>query len=602
MCGIFLTNIRFPKHLLDKKMSFLHRRGPDFCKTVTAGGVFLGHTRLSIIDLSEKANQPFDYEHISLVYNGEIYNYLELRETLAKKGYRFKTQSDTEVLAAAYMEYGKHLPKKLNGMFAFAIYDKKQHVIFMARDRLGKKPLFYNHSKNGLQISSSLLSISTGTEMTIDQAGLTNFLKFKYISEPLTIYSEIKKLPSGYSALYDLQMNTLETEAFWTLEDCPTDTIHKQNFDPELFEQSIERAIELRTQADVPFCSLLSGGIDSSIISIIASRFSQKPFTTFSVGFEENEFDESEDAAIVSRFLGSTHYPITMRPSHLEALLADQIKAYEEPFADPSSLPSLLVFQLVKETGFKVVLSGDGADEIYLGYNRHKLLMQLAWIFDLNPAQKKYIAYFLARLPNRKLNNLAGLMQRENRVDVYSQLSQTQNHLLLADKTPTPDLLSRQNFESKSWLKTASLFDIDFYLRNNINTKIDRASMFHSLESRAPFQDYHLVEEALKIGHDLNFYQGKGKHLLRKYLRKIMPDYNFAKPKKGFSIPLANWLRGPLRPIIMEELSPKYLADIPLIDAPKCTRLIEAFFNGSNQGYSEIFKLLILSKWLREYY
>jgi len=381
MCGIYGTNKNYTAEQLRSKLERTRFRGPDYSsvdKVGTNNKFVFGHNRLSIIDLDPRSNQPFCYNSsIHIVFNGEIYNFLVIKQELINKGYSFKTTSDTEVLCAAYIEYGNDFVTKLNGMFAFAIFDETKNKIFAARDRMGQKPFYYSFDENGFEFSSQLASIQLfNNNLSISKNAIRYFLKWSVIPDPYSIFNEVKKLKAGYTLELDLNTNSLSTNQYWDIKTTPA-VYHGNYVEAKAKLKSLlQDAVSTRLVADVPVGVFLSGGIDSSLIAALATESSNKKVKTFSVKFNEKGFDESIYAQKVANHLNTDHHIIECNYDEGLDLIENFSYYYDEPFADASAIPSMLLAKYTSRH-VKVAVSGDGGDEGFIGYHRYKWMKQV---------------------------------------------------------------------------------------------------------------------------------------------------------------------------------------------------------------------------------
>ena len=363
MCGIYLTNHSFTEQAILRKLDNMQYRGPDYQGYTEAKALKLGHNRLSIIDLDPRSHQPMQIERHTIVFNGEIYNYLDVKQQLIKEGVSFYTSSDTEVLLKGYVAWGEKILDHINGMFAFAIYNETDNHVFVARDRLGVKPVYYNWNNGKLELASQLSSLTSNGEL--DHQAIQMYLSMGYIPTPKSIYKDICKLPAGSYALFDLNQSIKSITSYWELGQVKTRNIPYQQAKQEL-KTLLQDAVKIRLQSDVSYGSFLSGGIDSALVSSMANEALSEPLNTFTIGFEDKKYDESDIAQQFADHIGSDHRITMCKSTDPLTLLDDFFKVYDEPFADSSALPSLLLNKVTKPYA-TVVLSGDGGDESFFG-------------------------------------------------------------------------------------------------------------------------------------------------------------------------------------------------------------------------------------------
>ncbi len=602
MCGIYGINSICPPDLLKAKLSIMKFRGPDHTGTnyLNNGSnrITLGHNRLAVIDLDARSNQPFEYDGCWIVFNGEIYNYLELKKQLKEKGYNFKTFSDTEVILACYKEFGINSPNYLNGMFSFVIYDSKANLFFGARDRLGKKP-FYYRCKNGIFEFASMPSaiVKGDSKIDINTDALGKYLLWGKVQDPDSIFADVWKLPAGCKFTFDLNKKQLSIQKFWDLN---TEWLifngSFENATKEL-ESLLMDSIKIRLISDVPLGIFLSGGIDSSLIAALARRMENYPIHTFSVKFNEKGFDESKYAKIVSRQLQTKHTEIECSYNDAIQLIFDLDKYFDEPFDDSSAIPSLLLAKYTRKD-VTVALSGDGGDESFLGYTRYKLMNQKNYIFNSLPHEiRRTISFFLNKFPGYRWKYLAQGFNAKDINDVY--LRHFIGHII------DWHIFQLGNFEyeeflfnpQKPILERISDFDIKNYLNNDINTKVDRATMAFSLESRSPLMDYRIVEFARSLPTSFKFQKGNQKRILKEILFKYLDPKIFNRPKSGFGMPLGIWFRGTLKEYVYETLREENLIEIPFLKPKVIQKYLKMHMDNRYDFHSILWRLMQLVIW-----
>ena len=598
MCGIYLTNIPFEENEVKQKLDSIKFRGPDHTGIKKIDKLTFGHLRLSILDLDSRSHQPMAFENLTIVYNGEIYNYKDVKKELIDIGYVFKTESDTEVLLVGYSHWGKDVLSKINGMFAFSIYDSTSNKIFSARDRLGVKPFYYYWNNGEFEICSQIRPLLDGK--TINKDAISIYLDCDYIPSPFTIVNEILKLPPGNFLEINLNTKTFIIEEYWNLNSVKTIEISYEEAKKEL-HKLLKDAVKIRLQSDVPIGSFLSGGIDSALVSSLASEIAENKINTFCIGFDDPNFDESKVAEKFSEIIGSNHTTTICSAKDILELVPKLIEVYDEPFADDSALPSLLLNSVAKKH-VTVALSGDGGDESFLGYNHFSSLKRYQLITDL--------PYWLRKLiSNPVILNLIG--QNSHRVR-NALTTKTQNDLIENIFSRKGFILKekRQNWMRhyqgyKNWsdslLQKAADLNIKLWLENDSNVKVDRASMAYSVEVRSPFLDYRVIEYARSLPISYRFKKGKQKRILRDILKEYIPEEIFNLPKSGFSVPIADWMRNELKDEFKSALSDDFLASVPNLNVQKFKKLLDEHMSGKENHTSYIWKLYVLSKWFDKY-
>jgi len=607
MCGIYGTTLPYTEEQVRKKLERTQFRGPDQQGVTTFKNekdtCVFGHNRLSILDLDSRSNQPFTYlNQVHLVFNGEIYNFLELREVLTKKGYSFSTTSDTEVICAAYLEYGNDCVQHFNGMFAFVIYDLKKRLLFGAKDRLGQKPFYYYLNNQGFEFASQISSIQMFNDgLSVNKKTIQSYLIWNTVPHPDSIFNEVKKLRDGHAFTYDLQTKNFKDWSYWDIV-FPIAPSFRGNFEQAKLnlEDLLTDAVKKRMIADVPLGVFLSGGVDSSLIAALASKSATKKIKTFSVKFNEKGFDESIYAKKVANHLQTDHHVIECDYEEGLDLITNFSHYYDEPFADSSAIPSMLLAKHTKPH-VTVALSGDGADEAFLGYRRYGKLEKVK--------QVAHIPYVF-RVLGMKILSVVQKNRHQGIKDIVLAKSVGEAYLRMMAGTSAPWLPNSHTditipelkylFNTqKGSLECCGDFDLKTYLSWDINTKVDRATMAYSLEARSPFLDYRVVEMAQKLPTEFKYQKGFQKRILKEILFDYVPKEYFDRQKSGFGMPLAIWFRNELKELVLSELSLKNLSDIPGIHPQKTRNMIKSHIDGSWNHSSLIWKLLVLKQWMK---
>ena len=594
MCGIYLTNIPFSNKQVEQKLEKIRFRGPDNISVLKNENISLGHLRLSILDLDERSNQPFNFRHLSLVYNGEIYNFKEIRKSLIEEGYSFDTTSDTEVLLKGYHAWEEKILDRINGMFAFAVYDENKKTVFIARDRLGVKPLYYSWRNGKLELCSQLAPLN---KSKLDQEAISIYLQTGYIPSPFSIYEEIKKLPPGQYATFNLRENKKEIHSYWDLKEVEESDISYEDAKEQLHDLIVD-AVKIRLQSDVPYGSFLSGGIDSALVSSIANSIQKEKLKTFTIGFDEKEFDESQDAEQFAKIIGSDHHLIRSNQEELSALLDTFFKAYDEPFADSSAIPSLLLNKKVKPH-VTVVLSGDGGDESFLGYNHFEWARKVYGLFLIPFFLRRLATYFIPfKWIGKRGPSIKNIMLMKNFNEFIESIFTGFDTLLLKDKKKWMSHYHKYLFLSKNKFQKVADLNLKLWLENDSNVKVDRASMASSVEVRSPFLDYRIIEFARSLPIKYRLYGSTRKRILRDILSNYIPEPVFDKPKKGFSIPLAGWIRDSFKDEFSKYLKTDKLKPIENLDIAKIQRLFELHLTTDVDYSSYLWRVFVLSKWI----
>ncbi|SHJ38640.1 asparagine synthase (glutamine-hydrolyzing) [Pseudozobellia thermophila] len=608
MCGIYGTTIPYKEEQIRQKLEITSFRGPDQMRWETfpyrEGCLTFGHNRLSIIDLDSRSDQPMTYtDRIHIVFNGEIYNYKTLRSDLQKKGYTFTTESDTEVICATYIEYGENCATQLNGMFAFVIYDVSKNILYGAKDRLGQKPFYYYLNGNQFEFASQISSIQLfNNNLSISQKSIQEYLTWNSIPSPNSIFNEIKKLEDGHSFTFNLANSDFQTRQYWDI-----DYANKFQFKGDFqeakteLEKLLKDAVGIRLVADVPVGVFLSGGVDSSLITAMASKVSGEKVKTFSVSFNEKDFDESSYARQVADHLKTDHHVIKCDYKEGIDLIDTFSDYYDEPFADSSALPSMLLSKHTKKQ-VTVALSGDGGDESFLGYQRYQWVRSNKKIYNIPSFARKLAVGILDHIPHKsnRLNVLSPYLKLKNIEEAYLKSMTNSNASWMKETYDTKNIeeLKYLFHSNKNIYERVSDFDLKTYLTWDINTKVDRASMAYSLETRSPLLDYRVVEFAQSLPTDFKLYGNNQKRILKEVLYSHVPEHIFKRPKSGFSVPLSVWFKNELKDYVLAELSYASLTEISCINAKEVKNLIDQHMSGKWNHYSMIWKLLVLKQWL----
>jgi asparagine synthase (glutamine-hydrolysing) len=632
MCGItgFLTfDQHFDKEDLSGMTSCLSHRGPD------SEGFFydeycgLGHKRLSVIDLSDRAIQPMHSasDRYVIVYNGEVYNYSEIGARIkgaSNQSVNLKTSSDTEVILEAFSIYGIDFVNQLNGMFAIAIYDKLQQELYLFRDRLGIKPLVYFWDGRHFAFASEIKSFKQLSKIPkeINTPVIHDYLHLGFIPTPQSIYKNIYKLNAG--SWMKVSVSGIEEHRYWNLNTRLQNQVitDKEEVMVKLSDL-LTSSVQYQLKSDVPFGVFLSGGIDSSLITAQAVQLSSIKINTFSIGFEENSHNESEYAKAVAQYLQTNHNEFIVSYKDAMQLIDSIVETYDEPFADPSSIPTMLVSKLARQY-VTVTLSGEGGDELFFGYGAyrwakrlsHPLVKlfgnQLAAIFAAGSSRYQRISHMFrpgdsvnlrSHIYSQEQYNYTTKEIRELLTDPDSVYSFISNDEKIKFNSVIGELRTEGNFginhRTLTPMEQQAIFDLYYYLPDDLLTKVDRASMKFSLETRVPYLDHRLVEFALNISPDLKFRDGISKYILKKVLYQYIPKKLFDRPKQGFAIPLNKWLRKELHYLIEENLDKKIIDHYGYVKYEEVDRLLKGFYAGKDYLYNRIWLLIILHKWLR---
>ncbi len=548
MCGI--CGFNWGDEVLARKIAeLLKHRGPDADGIYNDRYVSLGHKRLAIIDLSKKGVQPMSNEDGSvwITFNGEIFNFEAIREDLESKGHKFRSKSDTEVIVHGYEEYGTDILQKLNGQFAFCIYDRDKRELFLARDRPGINPLYYSARGEKFIFASEMKAvIAAGVDKEIDTKSLEHYILFGYTPKHRTIFRDVKKLDPGSYLIYDLKKKEVKANRrYWKVN--VKDMITDEKKAAKLIRSTLERSVRRRMIADVPVGAFLSGGLDSSAIVAFASRFTSD-LNTFSIKFDKAGFDESKYAEKVSKLFGTNHHSITFTAEDVRNLISKISYHYDEPFGDHSMIPTFLVSQVARKH-VKVSLSGDAGDELFGGYDKYKNLLALQKVRFLGTLGGKLASVFRRPLKLHRflLHSALPVHQQFASLDTYKYIEDMdEDDFRLFDSY-------EEYFTFKDPLSNAINADFHSYLPEDILVKVDRASLGNSLESRPPFLDHEMIQLGLSIHPELKIKDGETKYILKEAMKGILPDEIIFRKKKGFESPIREYFRKELKGLVQEK-------------------------------------------------
>lgn len=623
MCGIcgFYSKKRITADQLTEMNNTMYHRGPDDAGVEIIPAregymVGLAQRRLSIIDLSVLGHQPMHSadRRLSIVYNGEIYNFQELKEELSD--YPFVSSCDTEVILAAYLKWGIGCLEKLNGMFAIAVFDRKEQKLYLVRDRAGKKPLYYWLKDGNLVFASELKPIINcpGFERKIRSEILPRFLYQQYICEPDTVFEDVKKVAPGEVVCFS--KGEIRQWKYWDL--CQVYTDRKKNpvknyeQAKEELKEILREAVKKRLVADVPIGTFLSGGYDSSLVTALAQTVSDEPVKTFSIGFYEKKYNEAEYAKEVAEYLGCNHTEMYIDEKDMLSLIEEIPKYYDEPFADSSQIPSMVVSGLARKK-VTVVLSGDGGDELFCGYNVYDRVRQAQMLDGVGVvAGILGNALHITEKYPFKVRVIAGNRNRETKTQFIAgnYLKAAQNMVIQDENREY--LTCYYDFESKyherNWQERRMLLDMETYLPEDILCKVDRASMKYSLETRCPILDRNVFEYSFRLPHEFKYQKGNKKRILKDITYEFIPRGLLERPKTGFSVPLDKWLRGTLKEQLLSYTDRKFLAEQELFNPDLINKFVSDYIKngdagaGSGANYSRlIWAFYMFQRWYEVY-
>lgn len=624
MCGIcgFITKERINLDQLNNMNDSMVHRGPDdygaeICSLDMEYSVGMAQRRLAILDLSPLGHQPMHSKdgRVTVVYNGEIYNFQALKEQL--KQYEFVSTCDTEVIIAAYLEWGIDCIRKLNGMFAIAIFDRETGEVFLVRDRIGKKPLYYWYQDKNLVFASELKPIMAcpGFQRNIRTDVLGRFLYHQYINAPDSIFEKVYKLEPG--SILKFAGGEITIWKYWSVRD-----VYKKGKAlgaasygeaKEELKNILKTAVKERMIADVPIGTFLSGGYDSSLVTAIAQEISKNPVKTFSIGFHEERFNEARYAKEVADYLGTRHTEMYIDETQMFELVDSIPLYYDEPFADSSQIPSMLVSELARKE-VTVALSGDGGDEFFCGYNNYTIIGQAQKLDGVGE-----LLYKLLTFPGIRRLELLNKLPWKVRVIALNRNNETKTQLVseyyykLVKKMIRLEIQPicypiEHVYQEKNWQERRMLLDMDTYLPGDILCKMDRASMKYSLENRCPILDTAVMEYSYQIPHEYKYKNGVKKRILKDIAYEYIPKELLDRPKVGFSVPLDKWMRGPLKEQLEDLSSLNFLKKQDIFCAENVQSVVREYLQSGDEGpstgknYSKIiWSYYVFQKWY-EYY
>ncbi|MGK0639162.1 asparagine synthase (glutamine-hydrolyzing) [Schleiferia thermophila] len=622
MCGIFgfISNSISESDLL-YSTNFLKKRGPD------AGGIYydppvgLGHRRLSVIDLNQGSQPMFSEDQsIVVVFNGEIYNFKKLKTELGKTGVEFLTQSDTEVIIKCYQAFGwKVCLEKLEGMFSIALLDKNLEKLFIARDRYGEKPLYYTRGSFGFMFSSELKALNSFFyKKKISLKGLNLYFSLTYIPAPYTIYEDVYKLCPGHYIVVDYNGN-YEIQKYYDLKKIVHGGVNKLITDYDNAKKTLSKllfeSVEERMVSDVPIGSFLSGGIDSSIVSAIMAKISSEPVKTFSIGFKEKAYDESERAALVAKHIQSDHTLHVLGHEELLAVVDEVLAYFDEPFGDSSAIPSFMVSKKAREK-VTVVLTGDGADELFGGYEKYLGLYYATRWKKIPTVIQNFIKNVISLIPHtnltnhelrkaKKLINSASLasIQRYIQLSSLGFSDREKQELMMVDYYQSSDSDIGIYFSETSFLSELdSTFysDINMVLEGDMLTKVDRMSMFNSLEARVPFLDSKIVDFSFRLPIHFKIQGKEKKKILKDTFADLLPPETLTFSKKGFGLPLRIWFKNELKSELLELLDYDFVELQGIFRANYIQKLIDEHMRNHENHSVKLWVLFVFQKWYQK--
>ncbi len=604
MCGICGFAGFNDRRLIRKMCDIIRHRGPDDEGFYSDKNVELGMRRLSIIDL-EGGHQPMhnEDESIWIIFNGEIYNFQQLKSDLEKRGHKFYTNSDTEAIVHCYEEYEENFANKLDGMFAFAIWDSKEKKLILARDRFGKKPLYYTTAGGSLIFGSEIKSLllHESVKREVDRESLSYFLRFGYVPTEKTMFKNIFKLMGGHMIVY--KNKEVKTKEYWSLKANEKQHRISERFYIQQFSKLFEDSVKKRLISDVPLGVFLSGGLDSSSITAIMGKYMNEPVKTFSIGFEGDKWDESRYSNIVSDYLGTDHKKIMLGSGAIKSL-PEIIWHMDEPIADPASIPTFHLSEFAAKK-VKVCLVGEGADEILGGYKHHMLLNAMK-----NISMPEKIRAPLSGLAKRIDDNTpvksrikrytrfaSLLLSAESLQKIYANMyEKLPEKKYLSFKAKTRDVYGDLLKNNAGVLKQLLLFETNVQLQNSLLMKVDKLTMSASVEARVPFLDYRLVEFCAALPDNMKIRGLTNKYVLRKSMRNVLPKEIVKRKKHSFSVPIINWINMGFKDYARQILSEENIRRRGYFNYARIEKLM-----GKERNYGLLWPFLVFELWHRTF-
>ena len=628
MCGIsgFADfNKRTAKETLEKMNRILSHRGPDgegygIYNNDTAA-IGLGHRRLSIIDLTEGGSQPQTYQSLHITFNGEIYNYAEIKKQLEQKGHQFHSHSDTEVILHAYAEWGSAALQQFIGMFAFAIYDEAKQKIFACRDRAGVKPFFYYWKNNLFLFGSELKALMQHPEFAkeINTDAAAAYMQYGYVPTPHCIFKDTHKLKPGHFLELDVKSKSIHTQQYWNVYDAYNQPILKIDLPDAITETEklLTNAFQYRMVSDVPVGVFLSGGYDSACVTALLQANNTEKIKTFTIGVPDAGLNEAPYAKETAALLGTDHTEYYCTQKEALEIVPQLPFFYDEPFADSSAIPTTLVSKIARQK-VTVALSADAGDEIFAGYNRYDYLMKYgerikripgfmrksaAALMDIIPADA--IPYFNKKyLFHSRYEKVKSLFKNPTEQNILMSLTSQMNAADLAGlfKTAIKQIptafdsteLKEENFGTLSYMMA---IDYQTYLLDDILQKVDRAGMSVSLEGREPFLDHRIIEWAAKLPMEYKYNNGIKKFIIKEIVHKYIPKKMMDRPKMGFGIPIADWLQNDLKPFVNKYLDENFIEKQNIFNNIEIQRIRKSFYQGKSERAEKIWYLLMFQMW-----
>jgi len=596
MCGIagFIGNDR---KKISSMLDSINHRGPDDRGVFTDDKITLGHVRLSILDLSFHGHQPMEFDNLVIVLNGEVYNFKEIRKSL--KEYDFYSNSDTEVVLKAFHKWGVKAVDKFIGMFAFCIYDKKEKKLFLFRDRIGVKPLYYYFDGKNFAFSSEVRALKKyKVDLEIEKDALCEYFQYGYIFDEISVYKNVKKVKPGCFLEIELDKLKIKEREYWSILPFFENQFNKSESKLiDELEELLVDAFSLRMVSDVDVGVFLSGGVDSSIVAAILQKHVGN-INTFTIGFKENKYNEAPFAKAVSEHIGSNHIEKYLSVNEAKEILDIFPKIYDEPFGDSSGIPTFLVSKLARENGVKVVLSADGGDEVFCGYRRYSEIVKRYKVLNKLPLKRIFSSFLIFN--NYRIKHLKSLLRASSFEEFYNLMVKS------AKSFDVKNILGCDKNYLVNWFKIGEkfnpmqgmmLWDFYRYLPDDILVKVDRATMANSIEGREPMLDHRIIEFMAQVPFEYKYKNGESKYLLKKVLERYLPKKLIYRPKQGFGIPVFEWFSKDLLNLFEEY----FKENDEFINMEYARFLLGRFKNKKYVNINTLWFILEYKMWKKEY-
>lgn len=618
MCGFSgFIDFKLNSNLLDLKCmnDAIKHRGPDasdyFFEQHDDYSVGLGHRRLSIIDLSSNANQPMYYKQYTIVFNGEIYNYQEIKRELTVLGHEFITNSDTEVILHSFEEWGNACVEKFIGMFVFVIYDKNKQELIVFRDRPGVKPFYYYWDGNLFLMASEIKSFHQHPDFkkSIDLSSVYSFLQYGYIPSPNSIFENVKKLQPGCCLKFNLNSKALDIVKYWNVDEFYEKKKLEISFEEakEETKRIIQSACEYRMVSDVPVGVFLSGGFDSTLVTSILQSNSTSKIKTFTIGVEDKKMNEAAFAQNIANYLGTDHSEVYCKESDMLAIIDKLPFYFDEPFGDSSAIPTILVSELAQKS-VTVALSADGGDEVFAGYNRYDYISKLEKIQKLSKLPLPFGFFIKKFIKNdSEASRYLKMFEDSSAINLADILNSgyESNSLLKMFKRPISaqgyNKNQKDNLKIKDNLSQFMAYDYKTYLPDDILTKVDRATMSASIEGREPLLDHRIVEYAAQLPNEYKYFKGIKKHILKEITYDYVPKEIMERPKMGFGVPVFNWFQSALKPKLDYYCSEEFINMQDIFNYDEINNLKSAVLNKTDKHYQKLWYLLVFQMWYEKW-